>query len=296
MIALVKTDFNDLKLFKQGKVRDIYEIDENLLIISTDRVSTFDIVLQDGIPDKGKVLTQLSCFWFNYFKDTIKNHLISSEVNEFPKDLQKHQTILDKRTMLVKKCQPIKVECVARGYLAGSGWKEYQKNGSVCGIKLPKGLSESSKLPEPIFTPTTKAETGHDISLTIQETANMIGKDLTQKIQDFTIKIYEQARKYAEPKGIIISDTKFEFGFHDNELMIIDEMLTPDSSRFWDREQYQVGISPPSYDKQYLRDYLISIGWNKNPPSPKLPQAVIEATRSKYLEAYCLLTGKELEC
>ena len=296
MIALVKTDFNDLKLFKQGKVRDIYEIDENLLIISTDRVSTFDIVLQDGIPDKGKVLTQLSCFWFNYFKDTIKNHLISSEVNEFPKDLQKHQTILDKRTMLVKKCQPIKVECVARGYLAGSGWKEYQKNGSVCGIKLPKGLSESSKLPEPIFTPTTKAETGHDISLTIQETANMIGKDLTQKIQALTIEIYEQARGYAEPKGIIISDTKFEFGFHDNELMIIDEMLTPDSSRFWDREQYQVGISPPSYDKQYLRDYLISIGWNKNPPSPKLPQAVIEATRSKYLEAYRLLTGKELEC
>jgi phosphoribosylaminoimidazole-succinocarboxamide synthase len=296
MNALTKTDFKDFKLFKKGKVRDIYEIEENLLIVSTDRVSTFDIVLQDGIPDRGKVLTQLSCFWFDYFKDTIKNHLISADVNQFPKELQKYRAILDKRTMLVKKCQQVKVECVARGYLAGSGWKEYQKNGTVCGIKLPNGLSESSRLPETIFTPTTKAETGHDISLTIQETIDMVGKDLTQKLQDLTIQIYDQASKYAEPKGIIIADTKFEFGFLGDKLVIIDEMLTPDSSRFWDMEQYKVGISPPSYDKQHLRDYLISIGWNKTPPSPRLPQEVIEATRSKYLEAYRRLTGKELEC
>jgi phosphoribosylaminoimidazole-succinocarboxamide synthase len=296
MNALTKTELPGLKLFKQGKVRDIYEVGENLLIISTDRVSTFDIVLQDGIPDRGKVLTQLSCFWFDYFKDTIKNHLISADVNQFPKELQKYKATLDKRTMLVKKCRPIKVECVARGYLAGSGWKEYLKSSTVCGIKLPKGLAESSRLPETVFTPTTKAEVGHDLSLTIQETIDMAGKDLAQKLKDLTIKIYDQARKYAEPKGIIIADTKFEFGLLNNDLVIIDEMLTPDSSRFWDREQYKVGISPPSYDKQYLRDYLISIGWDKNPPSPRLPQKVIEATRDKYLEAYRLLTGKELEC
>lgn len=296
MNALTKIELPGLKLFKQGKVRDIYEIGENLLIISTDRVSTFDIVLQDGIPDRGKVLTQLSCFWFDYFKDTVKNHLISADVNQFPKDLQKHQVILDKRTMLVKKCEPIKVECVARGYLAGSGWKEYQKDGTVCGIKLPKGLFESSRLPETIFTPTTKAEAGHDMSLTMQQTIDMVGKDIAQRLQDLTIQIYDQARKFAESKGIIIADTKFEFGFLADELVIIDEMLTPDSSRFWDMAQYKIGISPPSYDKQYLRDYLISIGWDKNPPSPKLPQAVIAMTRSKYLDAYQRLTGKELEC
>jgi phosphoribosylaminoimidazole-succinocarboxamide synthase len=296
MNALTKTELPELKLSKQGKVRDIYEFNENLLIISTDRISTFDIVLQDGIPDRGKVLTQLSCFWFDYFKDMIKNHLISADVNQFPKELQKYMSTLDKRTMLVKKCQPIKVECVARGYLAGSGWKEYQKSSTVCGIKLPKGLSESSRLPETIFTPTTKAEAGHDMSLTIQETIDMVGKDLAQKLKDLTIKIYDQARKYAEPKGIIIADTKFEFGLLNNELVIIDEMLTPDSSRFWDKEQYKVGISPPSYDKQYLRDYLISIGWDKNPPPPRLPQEVIAMTRSKYLDAYQRLTGKELEC
>jgi len=296
MIALTKTELPNLKLFKQGKVRDIYEINDNLLIITTDRVSTFDIVLQDGIPDRGKVLTQLSCFWFDFFKDIVKNHLISADINKFPKDLQKHRAVLDKRTMLVKKCQPIKVECVARGCLAGSGWKEYQKNGTVCGIKLPRGLAESAKLPETLFTPTTKAKTGHDMSLTIQETVNMVGKELTDKLQNLTIKIYEQARRYAEPKGIIIADTKFEFGILDKDLVIIDEMLTPDSSRFWDIEQYRLGISPPSYDKQYLRDYLISIGWDKNPPSPRLPQAVIAMTRSKYLDAYRRLTGKELEC
>jgi phosphoribosylaminoimidazole-succinocarboxamide synthase len=296
MIALTKTELPNLKLFKQGKVRDIYEINDNLLIITTDRVSTFDIVLQDGIPDRGKVLTQLSCFWFDFFKDIVKNHLISADINKFPKDLQKHRAVLDKRTMLVKKCQPIKVECVARGYLAGSGWKEYQKNGTVCGIKLPRGLAESAKLPETLFTPTTKAESGHDTSLTIQETVNMVGKELTDKLQNLTIKIYEQARGYAETKGIIIADTKFEFGILDKDLVIIDEMLTPDSSRFWDIEQYRLGISPPSYDKQYLRDYLISIGWDKNPPSPRLPQAVIAMTRSKYLDAYRRLTGKELEC
>jgi phosphoribosylaminoimidazole-succinocarboxamide synthase len=296
MNALTKTELPGLKLFKQGKVRDIYEFNENLLIISTDRVSTFDIVLQDGIPDRGMVLTQLSCFWFDYFKDTIKNHLISADVNQFPQELQKYRTVLDKRTMLVKKCRPIKVECVARGYLASSGWKEYQKSSTLCGIKLPRGLAESAKLPETLFTPTTKAEAGHDMSLTIQETIDMVGKDLALKLKYLTIRIYDQARKYAEPKGIIIADTKFEFGFLDNDLVIIDEMLTPDSSRFWDMAQYKVGISPPSYDKQYLRDYLISIGWDKNPPSPKLPKKVIEATREKYLEAYRLLTGKELEC
>jgi phosphoribosylaminoimidazole-succinocarboxamide synthase len=292
--ALIKTELSDLKLFKRGKVRDIYETDDSLLIIATDRVSTFDVVLQDGIPDRGKVLTQLSCFWFDFFKDTIKNHLITANINQFPKPLRKYQTILDKRAMLVKKCQPIKVECVARGYLAGSGFAEYQRDGTVCGIRLPKGLAESSPLPETIFTPTTKAEQGHDVSLTIQQMIDLLGKDLTERLKDLTIKIYNQAKEYALNRGIIIADTKFEFGFLDNELIIIDEMLTPDSSRFWDRAQYKIGISPPSFDKQYLRDYLISIGWDKKPPSPKLPEEVIIMTRRKYLEAYKRLTGKEL--
>lgn len=294
MNALTETNLKDLKLFKKGKVRDIYELNSNLLIITTDRVSTFDVVLEDGIPDRGKVLTQLSCFWFDYFKDTIKNHLISTDINQFPKELKKYQTILDKRTMLVKKCQPIKVECVARGYLAGSGWEEYQKKGTVGGIKLPKGLVESSELPEPLFTPTTKAEIGHDISLTQKAMNDMLGKDLAQRLKDLTIKIYNQARKFALAKGIIIADTKFEFGFLDNELVIIDEMLTPDSSRFWDVKEYRVGISPPSYDKQYLRDYLKGIGWDKKPPSPRLPKEVIEKTKAKYLEAYRRLTDKEI--
>lgn len=296
MEALIKTELSDLKLFKRGKVRDIYEINDALLIIATDRVSTFDVVLQDGIPDRGKVLTQLSCFWFDYFKKTIKNHLISTDVEQFPEELQQYRITLDKRAMLVKKCQPIKVECVARGYLAGSAWQEYQKQGAIAGIKLPKGLTESSRLPETIFTPTTKAETGHDISLTIQQMIDLIGNDLTQKLKDLTIKIYDKACQYAETKGIIIADTKFEFGFLDNELVIIDEMLTPDSSRFWDKQEYRVGGSPPSYDKQYLRDYLINIGWDKNPPSPRLPIEVITMTRNKYLEAYYRLTGRKLKC
>ncbi|MEO0092755.1 MAG: phosphoribosylaminoimidazolesuccinocarboxamide synthase [candidate division WOR-3 bacterium] len=294
--ALIKTELSDLKLFKRGKVRDIYEIDDALLIIATDRVSTFDVVLQDGIPDRGKVLTQLSCFWFDYFKTQIKSHLISADVNQFPKELQQYRTMLDKRAMLVRRCQPIKIECVARGYLAGSGWVEYQRSGTVSGIKLPKGLTESSRLPEIIFTPTTKAGTGHDMSLTIQEMIDLIGVALTEKLRDLTIKIYEEACRYAETKGIIIADTKFEFGFLNNELVIIDELLTPDSSRFWDKQEYRVGSSPPSYDKQYLRDYLINIGWDKNPPAPKLPPEVITMTRNKYLEAYYRLTGKKLEC
>lgn len=262
------------------------------MIVATDRISAFDVVLNDAIPNKGRVLTELSCFWFNFTRDIIKNHLITSDVDQYPKELSEFKEVLRSRSMLVKKTQLLPVECVVRGYLAGSGWKEYEKTQMVCGIKLPKGLKESEKLPEPIFTPSTKAEKGHDENITYDKMVEIIGSDLSRKIKDVCLGIYLKATRYAETKGIIIADTKMEFGILDDEVILIDELLTPDSSRFWDINEYKPGISPPSFDKQFVRDYLVSINWNKTPPAPNLPREVIEKTSEKYILALEKITGQ----
>jgi phosphoribosylaminoimidazole-succinocarboxamide synthase len=288
--VLLFTDFKDLKFFKRGKVRDIYDLGDKLLIISTDRISCFDVVLPDGIPNKGKVLTALSSFWFNFTKDIIPNHLISTDTKSFPGETQKYKAMLEGRSMLVRKSRPLPVECVVRGYLAGSGWKEYKQNQSICGIKLPAGLKESDKLPEPIFTPATKEDTGHDINVTQQHIEGVIGKEVAERLKQVSIAIYKKASDYACTKGIIISDTKFEFGMHDDKLILIDEVLTPDSSRFWPNDQYQPGKSQPSFDKQFVRDYLETLDWDKTPPAPNLPKEIIEKTTQKYLQALKLLT------
>jgi len=292
---LYSTDFKEIKLFKRGKVRDVYDLEDKLLIVSTDRISCFDVVLPTAIPYKGKVLTELSLFWFKFTEEIIPNHLISSKVNDYPKSLQKYKDILEGRSMLVKKTKPIAVECVVRGYLSGSGWKEYQKTQSICGIKLPKGLKESEKLPQAIFTPATKEDIGHDMNVSEEFIEKELGKEITQKLKEISLAIYNKASIYAESKGIIIADTKFEFGIYEGEIILIDEILTPDSSRFWPKDQYQPERPQVSFDKQFVRDYLESIGWDKTPPAPQLPLEIVEKTTQKYLEVLKRLTGKDLK-
>jgi phosphoribosylaminoimidazole-succinocarboxamide synthase len=291
---LLQTDFPDLNLYARGKVRDLYALDGQLLFVATDRISAFDYVLGTGIPEKGRVLTQLSLFWFDFLKNIVQNHLITANVNEYPPVLQKHADALRGRSMLVKKAQMIEIECVARGYLSGSGWKEYQKTGAVCGIKLPAGLKESDKLPEPIFTPATKAVTGHDENISFEEMVKHTGRELAEQLRDLTLKIYSTAADYAAGKGIIIADTKFEFGRTAEGLVLADEVLTPDSSRFWPADKYQPGRAQESYDKQFVRDYLEAIKWNKQPPAPSLPDDVARKTSEKYIQAYTTLAGREL--
>lgn len=291
---LLQTDFPELTLHARGKVRDLYSLNEQLLFVATDRISAFDYVLATGIPEKGRVLTQLSLFWFDFLKDVVKNHLVTASVDKYPAPLKKYADDLRGRSMLVAKAQMIDIECVARGYLSGSGWKEYQQTGAVCGIKLPPGLKESDKLPEPIFTPATKALSGHDENISIEEMAKRTGKELAEKLRDLTLKIYKTAADYAAGRGIIIADTKFEFGQTSQGLILADEVLTPDSSRFWPADKYQPGKAQESFDKQFVRDYLEAIKWNKQPPAPSLPDDVASKTSEKYIEAYRILAGREL--
>jgi phosphoribosylaminoimidazole-succinocarboxamide synthase len=293
--AVISTNFPDLTLFRQGKVRDVYDLGDHLLIVATDRISAFDCIMPNGIPDKGKILTSMSMFWFDFTSDIVENHHVSHRVEEYPEIVQKYADILRGRSMLVKKADPFPVECVARGYIVGGGWKDYQDTGAVCGISLPAGLRLAEKLPETIFTPATKADSGHDINIPFEEAAGIVGENKALWLRDMTIKIYEKARDYAAGRGIIISDTKFEFGEIDGRIILIDEILTPDSSRFWPTDSYEVGSSPPNFDKQFVRDYLESLDWAKTPPAPALPEDIVHKTREKYLEAYRLLTGKEFE-
>ena len=292
--VVVETDLKGLKLARRGKVRDIYEYGDRVLLVATDRISAFDVVLPTPIPMKGAVLTQLSQFWFDMMRDIVPNHLVSTDVDQFPEDLRQHRDVLRLRSMLSVTADMFAVECVARGYLAGSGWKEYKESGTVCGIPIPAGLRECDKLPEPIFTPATKAESGHDLNITFDEAAKIVGRDNAEKLRDLTLKIYRRAADYALPRGIILADVKFEFGVYDGGIILCDELLTPDSSRFWQRSAYRPGKPQPSFDKQYVRDYLEQIKFNKQPPGPVLPPAVIKGTTDKYLEAYRLLTGKSL--
>jgi phosphoribosylaminoimidazole-succinocarboxamide synthase len=290
----IQTELSGLKMYRRGKVRDVYEYEDKLLLVATDRISAFDVVLPTAIPMKGAVLTQLSKFWFAMMRDVVPNHLISADIDDFPNDLQKHREVLNLRSMLSVKAEMLAVECVARGYLAGSGWKEYQENGAVCGIPLPPGLRECDRLPEPIFTPATKADTGHDLNISFEDTARIVGFDIATMLRDLTLKIYNRAVEYALPRGIIIADVKFEFGIYDGKIILCDELLTPDSSRFWPRSNYRPGRPQPSFDKQYVRDYLELIHFDKKPPGPELPPAVVQGTTAKYLEAYRLLTGSSL--
>ena len=297
---LLETSLDGLTLHRRGKVRDVYEIGDQLLIVTTDRISAFDYVLGSGIPDKGKVLTQLSGFWFERMGDLVPHHLISMDVDEFPAAARAHADVLRGRTMLVRRTEPVPIECVARGYLSGSGWKEYQKTGRVCGIELPPGLKESDRLPEPIFTPATKAESGHDENISEEEAAGLIGTPLVKRLKALTLEIYRRGVEHAASKGIIIADTKFEFGLVGagdpaTDVVLIDEVLTPDSSRFWPRAQYTPGQGQPSFDKQFVRDYLEAIRWNKQPPVPSLPDDVVRRTRDKYVEAFTLLSGRDLQ-
>ncbi len=290
--ALIKTDFEGLKLAGRGKVRDIYELGDNLLIVATDRISAFDVIMPDPIPDKGKILTQMSIFWFNRIKDIIENHIISTDVDQFLDECQPYRDIMRERTMLVKKAKPLPVECIVRGYLSGSGWKDYCVGKTISGIRLPAGLKESAKLTEPIFTPSTKAEHGeHDAPINRKDMENLIGCNLTERIVEISIKIYERASKVADKAGIIIADTKMEFGIIDEKLILIDELLTPDSSRFWPKKDYEEGSPQNSFDKQFVRDYLLSINWNQKPPAPQLPAHIIKRTREKYEEALNRITG-----
>ncbi|CAD7777215.1 MAG: Phosphoribosylaminoimidazole-succinocarboxamide synthase [Candidatus Methanoperedenaceae archaeon GB50] len=292
-MIVFETNLPNLGPLHRGKVRDIYDLGKHLLIIATDRISAFDVVMPDAIPDKGYVLTQISLYWFKKKENIVPHHLVTAEVSEFPSVCQKYTSILDARSMLVKKTRPLPVECIVRGYLAGSAWKDYQKTGEICGYKLPPGMKEAEKLPEPLFTPSTKAKEGHDVNITFEQMVSILGNEkMAQEIKEYSLTIYKQAVDIAFKKGIIIADTKFEFGLDENDrLILIDELLTPDSSRFWPKEQYQPGHPQPSFDKQYLRDYLQNINWNKKPPAPKLPQEVIMKTREKYFEALHRLLG-----
>jgi len=285
--VVLKTELSSLKLLKRGKVRDIYDLDNALLIISTDRVSAFDVILPNGIPGKGRILTAMSVYWFRIMEDIVPNHLIASEINDFPAHIKQYRSVIEGRSMLVKKAKPLPVECIVRGYLSGSGWKEYMEKGSVCGISLPQGLLEGSELPEPIFTPSTKAETGHDENITFEEMKKIIGAQLAEEVKLKSISIYKKANDLARKKGIIIADTKFEFGLDENNrLLLIDEILTPDSSRFWPAADYKPGqMKDISLDKQFIRDYLISINWDKKPPAPALPEDVVVKTTERYKEA-----------
>jgi len=292
--VLTRTDLPGIRLRARGKVRDIYESGDHLLLVTTDRISAFDCILPTGIPRKGEVLNRLSIFWFDFLRDTVENHLLTSDVEEYPAELHPYADQLRGRSVLVKKAEMVPVECVARGYLSGSGWKEYQATGSVCGIQLPTGLYESSRLPEPLFTPATKAETGHDMNVSFEYVSNQFGSDRMGRLRDLTLAIYRKAAAYAETRGIIIADTKFEFGYIGETLVLADEVLTPDSSRFWPKDEYKPGGPQPSYDKQFVRDYLEEIHWNKQPPAPVLPDDVARRTSEKYQEAYRLLTGHSL--
>jgi phosphoribosylaminoimidazole-succinocarboxamide synthase len=292
--VLLETNLPGVKFFSRGKVRDVYELGDKLLIVATDRLSAFDVVMGEGIPDKGRVLTQLSCFWFNLFQDKVRHHFISARVDDYPPELRPFADQLEGRSMLVEKAQAFPIECVVRGYLAGSGWKEYRASQSVCGIKLPAGLKESSRLDQPIFTPATKAQTGHDENITWEDMASRIGAASAAKLRQMSLTLYQEAREFAEGRGIIIADTKFEWGLKGDQIILIDEVLTPDSSRFWPRHDYAPGRPQPSFDKQFVRDYLETLDWNKQPPPPPLPSEVVEKTSEKYREAYRLLTGNSL--
>ena len=286
-------DLPGIKKLRSGKVREVFDLGERLLFIATDRISAFDVILPDPIPHKGAVLNQISAFWFKRF-DEIQNHLVTVDFEKFPKNLQPFREQLAGRSMIIKKTKPLPVECVVRGYLAGSSWKEYQQSQSVCGIKLPAGLKLASQLPEPIFTPATKAEEGHDENIDMKRCAQIIGEELADRVKALSLEIYSRGRDHAAQRGIIVADTKFEFGTVDGDLLLIDECLTPDSSRFWPKDQYAVGQSPPSFDKQFVRDYLETLDWDKTPPAPRLPKDVVEKTSAKYLEAFRRLTGNEI--
>ncbi len=292
--VLLETYLPGVKLFSRGKVRDVYELGDKLLVVATDRLSAFDVVMREGIPYKGRVLTQLSCFWFNFIKDEIPHHFITAEVAGYPPELYPFADQLEGRSMLVEKARTFPIECVVRGYLAGSGWKEYRTMGTVCGIKLPPGLSEASRLENPIFTPSTKAQVGHDENITWEDMVARVGKGAAEKLRDLSLGLYRKSREFAEGRGIIIADTKFEWGLKDDQVILIDEVLTPDSSRFWPLHDYAPGKAQPSFDKQFVRDYLESLHWNKQPPPPPLPPEVVEKTSEKYREAYRLLTGVSL--
>lgn len=290
--VITQTNCPELKLINQGKVRDLYDLGEHLLIVTSDRISAFDVIMNEGIPQKGYVLTQVSKFWFEMMGDIIPNHLIATEVDDFPAITHQYRDQLEGRSMLTKKASPLPIECIVRGYLSGSGWKEYQEKGSVCDIKLPTGMLESGKLAEPIFTPSTKAELGeHDENISFAQAAELCGAELAQKVSDISIQIYERARNYAAGKGIIIADTKFEFGMFGDQLIWIDEATTPDSSRFWPSDQYEAGRGQASFDKQFLRDYLETLDWGKTAPAPSLPAEIVQKTSEKYLEALKRLTG-----
>ncbi len=295
-MVVTETDIKEVRLLHRGKVRDIYEIDDMLLIVATDRISAFDVVLPNPVPDKGKVLTQISLFWFDMLKDIVPNHIITGDVNQFPDILKPYADQLEGRSMLCKKAEPLPIECIVRGYITGSGWKDYQKSGSVCGIKLPENLRESDRLPEPIFTPSTKAEVGeHDENISFDAASGSIGADVAEKARDISLTLYKTAAEYALKRGVIIADTKFEMGMNNGELILIDEVLTPDSSRFWPADSYEPGRSQPSFDKQFVRDYLETLDWDKKAPGPELPQEIIEKTRARYIEAYERLTDKKFE-
>jgi phosphoribosylaminoimidazole-succinocarboxamide synthase len=283
----------ELKKLRSGKVREVFDLGDTLLFVATDRISAFDVILPDPIPHKGAVLNQISAFWFKRF-NTIQNHLVTADFEEFPKELQPFREQLAGRSMIVKKTKPLAVECVVRGYLAGSGWKQYQESQSVCGIKLPSGLKLASQLPEPIFSPATKAEKGHDENIDMTQCAGILGDEIANRVKTLSLEIYSRGREYAAQRGIIVADTKFEFGTIDGDLLLIDECLTPDSSRFWPKDEYAIGQSPPSFDKQFVRDYLETLDWDKTPPAPRLPNDVIEKTSTKYREAFEQLTGHEL--
>lgn len=297
-VSVLETQLEGLRPPRRGKVRDIYEVGEDLLIVATDRISAFDYVLASGIPDKGKVLNQLSAFWFGMMADLVPHHVLSTDVDTYPPEARRHREVLAGRSMLVRQTRPLAIECVVRGYLSGSGWKEYQRTGQVCGIALPNGLRESDRLPEPIFTPSTKAESGHDINITEAQAGEIVGRERVATVRNLSLQVYRRGAAHAESCGIIVADTKFEFGVIDGAqgetVILIDEVLTPDSSRFWPADAYRPGGSQPSFDKQYVRDYLEALGWNKQPPAPGLPDDVVAQTREKYVEAFRRLAGRAL--
>lgn len=296
---LLKTELPGVEPFARGKVRDLYALGDRLLIVASDRISAFDVVLPSGIPDKGRVLTQLSVFWFEFLRDLVPTHFLTANVDEFPQAARRHRAQLDGRAMLVRRAQVVPIECVVRGYLAGSGWKEYRQTGRICGVRLPAGLRESEQLPEPIFTPATKATSGHDQNISFDQMAQQVGGALAEELRSLSLGIFRKAADYARSRGLLLADTKFEFGHEvgsegSQRLLLVDEVLTPDSSRFWAADGYQPGRSQPPFDKQLVRDYLEKSGWNKQPPAPSLPSDIIEATRERYREAYRRLTGREL--
>jgi phosphoribosylaminoimidazole-succinocarboxamide synthase len=292
--VITATDLPGVARVATGKVRDVYSVGENLLIVATDRISAFDCILPQGIPGKGRVLTQMSLFWFDLLRDVVPNHLITASVDEFPEPLRVFRDQLEGRSMLVKRCRMEPVECVARGYVSGSGWKDYKRTGAICGIPLPAGLLESGRLPEPIFTPASKAETGHDENISFDTAVKAVGAETAARLRDLTLRIYDTAARHAESRGIILADTKFEFGWHENSLLLADEVLTPDSSRYWPRDEYAPGGPQKSFDKQFVRDYLETLDWSKQPPAPPLPNDVIARTSEKYHEAYFRITGRSL--